>query len=130
MNPSQPNSSTDQTANFFWLLILLTIGVLVFWWLERRYIVAFIFSVRHYEIELIKGDATQTIPEYVAKNPHLIISLLYLDFDIYEPTKTALEYLLPLVPKGGIVGLDEINCKSNTSELKLLPRQVSTATVL
>ena len=52
-NPSQQNS-TDQTANFFWLLILLTIGVLVFWWLERSYIVSFIFSVRHYEIELIK----------------------------------------------------------------------------
>lgn len=54
MNASQQNSSTDQTANFFWLLILLTIGVLVFWWLERSYIVAFIFSVRYYEIELIK----------------------------------------------------------------------------
>ena len=69
-------------------------------------------AVNHIDkIELIKGDAIKTIPEYVANNPHLIIALLYLDFDIYEPTKTALEYLLPLVPKGGIVGLDEISCK-------------------
>ncbi len=69
-------------------------------------------AVNHIDkIELIKGDAIKTIPEYVANNPHLIIALLYLDFDIYEPTKMALEYLLPLVPKGGIVGLDEINCK-------------------
>jgi len=35
--------------------------------------------------------------------------LLYLDFDIYEPTRIALEYLLPLVPKGGIIGFDELN---------------------
>jgi hypothetical protein len=68
--------------------------------------------VSHIEkMELIQGDATKTIPEYVAQNPHLIIAMLYIDFDIYEPTKVALEHLLPLVPKGGIVGLDEINCK-------------------
>lgn len=69
-------------------------------------------AVSHIEkMELIKGDATETIPEYVKNNPHLIIALLYLDFDLYEPTKVALDHLLPLVPKGGIIGLDEINCK-------------------
>ncbi|AIT64055.1 type IVB secretion system coupling complex protein DotM/IcmP [Coxiella burnetii] len=54
MYPAQQNA-TDQTANFFWLLVLLTLGVLVFWWLERSYIVSAIFFVRHYEIDLIKG---------------------------------------------------------------------------
>jgi hypothetical protein len=63
------------------------------------------------KVDLVKGDATTTIPQYVADNPHLIIALLYLDFDIYEPTMVALRHLLPLVPKGGIVGFDEINCK-------------------
>ena len=53
-------------------------------------------SVSHIEkIELIKGDATKTIPKFVEENPHLIIALLYLDFDIYEPTKVALDHLLP-----------------------------------
>jgi len=61
------------------------------------------------KVELVKGDANITIPEYVEKNPHLIISLLFLDFDIYEPTKTALEYFLSRVPKGGIVAFDELN---------------------
>jgi len=61
------------------------------------------------KVDLIKGDAIQTIPEYCKKNPHLIISLLYLDFDLYEPTKVALEHLLPLVPKGGIVAFDELH---------------------
>jgi len=60
------------------------------------------------KIEMVVGDANKTIPEYVSKNPYLIISLLYLDFDIYEPTKTALTYLLPLVAKGGIVAFDEL----------------------
>jgi hypothetical protein len=61
------------------------------------------------KISLIEGDAILTIPEYIAHNPHLIISLLYLDFDLYEPTKIALEYLLPKVPSGGIVAFDELN---------------------
>jgi len=58
---------------------------------------------------IVKGDAVETIPKYVAAHPELIISLLYLDFDLYEPTKIALQHLLPLVPKGGIVAFDELN---------------------
>lgn len=69
-------------------------------------------SVSHIKkIELVKGDATDTIPNFLKSNPHLIIALLYIDFDIYAPTKVALECFLPLVPKGGIVVLDELNCK-------------------
>jgi hypothetical protein len=62
------------------------------------------------KIELISGDACKTIPKYVEENPHLLISLLYLDFDIYEPTKVALEHLYSRVVKGGIVAFDELNC--------------------
>jgi len=61
------------------------------------------------KIELIKGDANQTIPKYVETNKHLIVSLLYLDFDIYEPTVTALEHFLPRMPKGSILAFDEVN---------------------
>ena len=61
------------------------------------------------KIELLKGDASKTIPEYIANNSHLIISLLYLDFDLYDPTKIALEHLLPRVTLGGIVAFDELN---------------------
>jgi len=61
------------------------------------------------KIELIKGDASKTIPDYIVNNRHLIISLLYLDFDLYEPTKIALEHLLPRVTLGGIVAFDELN---------------------
>jgi hypothetical protein len=61
------------------------------------------------KIELIEGDANQTIPRYLKKNKHLLISLLFLDFDLYKPTKTALKLLLKRVPKGGVVAFDELN---------------------
>jgi len=67
-------------------------------------------NVNHLEkIELIKGDACLTIPEYVKQNPELIISLLYLDFDLYEPTKIALKFLYNRVIKGGVIVLDEFS---------------------
>ena len=58
---------------------------------------------------LIKGDFTKTGELFLKDNPHLIISLLYLDFDIYQPTKKALELFLPRMPKGSILAFDEIN---------------------
>jgi len=61
------------------------------------------------KVELIKGDASKTIPEYVKNNSHLVVALLFLDFDLYEPTKVALEYFLPRIPKGGIIAFDELN---------------------
>ncbi len=68
------------------------------------------------KVELIKGDACETIKKYTADNPHLLISLLYLDFDIYKPTKEALRGLLSRVVKGGIVAFDELNCKQYPGE--------------
>ena len=62
------------------------------------------------KVELVVGDASQTIPRYIEEHPHLLVSLLYLDFDLYEPTKVALEQLYPRVVKGGIVAFDELNC--------------------
>jgi len=61
------------------------------------------------KMELVKGDATTTIPEFIDKNPHLLVSLLYLDFDLYEPTKVALEYFVPRMPKGAVVAFDELD---------------------
>lgn len=61
------------------------------------------------KVELVAGDATQTIPVYLDQNSHLLISLLYLDFDIYEPTQVALETLYSRVVKGGIIVFDELN---------------------
>lgn len=61
----------------------------------------------HDRVEIIDGDVCKTVPEYVAKNPGLRISLLNLDVDLYEPTIVALEHLYPLISPGGVVVLDE-----------------------
>ena len=59
--------------------------------------------------QLIKGDATKTIPQFIEDNPHILVSLLFMDFDIYGPTKVALEHFLPRMPKGAIVAFDELD---------------------
>ena len=61
------------------------------------------------KVNLIKGDATKTIPEFLERTPHLVISLLFMDFDLYEPTKAALEHFVPRMPKGSIIAFDELD---------------------
>ncbi len=61
------------------------------------------------KVELIKGDATQTIPRFIADHPHLVVSLLFMDFDLYEPTKAAIEAFVPRMPKGAIIAFDELD---------------------
>lgn len=63
------------------------------------------------KVELVEGDITVTAPQYLKDNPHLVVSLLYLDFDLYEPTKAAIETFLPRMPKGSIIAFDELNAK-------------------
>jgi hypothetical protein len=61
------------------------------------------------KVELIRGDIAQTVPAFVASHPHLVVSLLYLDADLYEPTKVALETFLPRMPKGAVLVFDELD---------------------
>lgn len=72
------------------------------------------------KVELVAGDACKTIARYVKDHPSLLISLLYLDFDIYAPTKAALEHLYPRIVKGGIVAFDELNCPEFPGETTAL----------
>ena len=61
------------------------------------------------KVELVKGDALATIPEFIQENPHLVISLLFLDFDLFEPTKVAIEHFVPRMPKGAVIAFDELD---------------------
>lgn len=70
------------------------------------------------KIELVKGDIAKTCAEYLDKNPHLVVSLLYLDVDLYEPTKILLENFLPRMPKGSVIVFDELNAKMFPGETK------------
>jgi hypothetical protein len=61
------------------------------------------------KVHLVHGDACKTIPAFVRRNPHLTISLLFLDFDLYEPTRVALKYLVPRMPRGAVLAFDELD---------------------
>jgi len=57
---------------------------------------------------LYKGDASKTFQQYLKEHPEAIIAFAYFDFDIYEPTQKCLKLLLPHMPKGAIIGFDEL----------------------
>jgi len=60
--------------------------------------------------ELVEGDATKTIIQYLKDHPETIISLAYFDFDIYKPKKACLKAIIPHLTKGAIIAFDELNC--------------------
>ena len=68
------------------------------------------------KVELVKGNIIETAPLFLKDNPHLVVSLLYLDLVIYEPTKVALETFLPKMVKGGIIVFDELNAEAYPGE--------------
>lgn len=61
------------------------------------------------KVELVKGDIAQSVPAFLQEHPHLLVSLLFLDADLYEPTKTALEAFVPRMPRGAVIAFDELD---------------------
>lgn len=61
------------------------------------------------KVHLIRGDVVQTIPKFLDDNPHVVVSLLFLDVDLYEPTRVALKHFRPRMPKGAVVAFDELD---------------------
>lgn len=66
--------------------------------------------------QLIAGDVCETLPEYLKDNPHTVVALAHLDLNLYAPTKTAIELLLPHMPKGAVIVIDEVGLKSMPGE--------------
>ena len=60
------------------------------------------------KFELVRGNAIETIPAYLAQHPETIVSLAIFDFDIYRPTKAALEAIKPHLFKGSVLVFDEL----------------------
>ena len=55
---------------------------------------------------IINGKIEKTVPDFVANTDGLRLSLLYIDVNLYEPTKIGLDYLFPKVVPGGIVAFN------------------------
>jgi len=73
-----------------------------------------------YRINLVEGNILYTLPKYLNENKHKLVSLLYLDLDIYEPTKFSIEQVLPRMCKGSIIAFDELYYISFPGETKAL----------
>lgn len=61
------------------------------------------------KVKLIKGDLVETVPKFLEDTPHLVVSLLFMDVDLYDPTKAALEHFVPRMPKGAVLVFDELD---------------------
>ncbi|MAW53297.1 MAG: dTDP-6-deoxy-L-hexose 3-O-methyltransferase [Geminicoccus sp.] len=59
-------------------------------------------------VELVVGDVEQTLPTFIEANPQLLIAMVYVDLCLYRPTRTALEHLWPLMPKGSVLAFDQL----------------------
>ena len=70
-----------------------------------------ILSYGFENFELVEGEVSRTIPEFVQSMPGLRLSLVNLDFDTYRGTKTALENFFPIMSPGAILILDEYGKK-------------------
>jgi hypothetical protein len=60
------------------------------------------------KFELVRGDAMETIPAYLERHPETIVSMAVFDFDIYKPTRAALEAIKPHLFKGSVLVFDEL----------------------
>lgn len=62
-------------------------------------------------VELVEGDITKTAADYTNNNPGFRISLLHMDLDTLQGTKSALEIFYPFVSRGGVIVFDEYACR-------------------
>ena len=58
-------------------------------------------------VHIVDGDANLTIPSFFEHNPYDLVSFALLDFDLYEPTITAIRQLISRVSVGGKIIFDE-----------------------
>jgi hypothetical protein len=70
--------------------------------------------------EIVAGDVTETIGEYLHDHPETVIALAYFDLQLYEPTRKCLEAIRPYLTRGSVVALDELNCAEFPGETQAL----------
>ena len=58
--------------------------------------------------EIVKGDASKTLPEYLNNFPETLISLAYFDFDMFQPTIDCLNTIWPKCMIGTVIAFDEL----------------------
>lgn len=62
------------------------------------------------KFELVAGDASSSVGAWLARNEHVVVSMAIFDMDVYQPTRDALQAILPRLVKGSVLVFDELNC--------------------
>ena len=68
------------------------------------------------KFELVEGNVLETIEPYFRDHPETIIALAYLDLALYEPTRHVLQAILPRMPKGAVLAMDELGSREFPGE--------------
>lgn len=80
-------------------------------------------------VKLVQGDASETVPATLNADSSLLVALLYLDMDLYEPTKKVLEACLPRMCKGSVIVFDELATVEWPGETQALLEQFDLNTI-
>jgi hypothetical protein len=68
------------------------------------------------KFEIVKGNASCTIVEYLSQHPETVIAMAYFDFDIYAPTKSCLAAIRPHLVRNSVLVFDQLNCPEYPGE--------------
>ena len=63
----------------------------------------------HEFVRLVKGNIEETLPSFLQERKDIRFSFVYMDADLYPPTKVGIELLYPRLLRGGIMVFDQFN---------------------
>lgn len=73
-------------------------------------------ALRLYQLEafvrLVKGNIEETVPFFLQERKDVRFAFIYMDVDLYSPTKVGIELLYPRLVKGGIMVFDQYNIEN------------------
>jgi hypothetical protein len=72
------------------------------------------------KFEIVKGDAINTVENFLFEHPEVIFSLVIFDMDIYAPTKSVLHAIKKRLIRGSILVFDEIGDEEFPGETKAI----------
>ena len=67
--------------------------------------------------EIIEGDLKKTLPKHIEDNKIKQVAMLYVDCNAYLPAIKGIESIYPIMPKGGIICIDEHQVGGETKAL-------------
>ncbi len=78
--------------------------------------------------ELVVGDASICIEQYLDAHPETIVAMAYFDFDIYQPTRDCLSAIKDRLTNGSVIGFDELNNATYPGETLALKETLGLST--